>query len=180
MTGKVFSINIGKEKGKPKEMVKSAVFKVGYGIEGDAHAGSAESAGGAVGYGSAAAGGAGSGSRQVSLLSIEEIEKVEMAGSASRDIDFRPGIFAENITTEGIDLSKLKIGARLQVGESVVLKVTQIGKECHSACDIMQHVGSCIMPKQGVFASVEKGGVVSLHDRITLSRQKVLFSWLKT
>ncbi len=155
MTGKVFSINIGKEKGKPKEMVKSAVFKEGHGIEGDAHA----------------AGGA----RQVSLLSVEEIEKVE-AGSASRGIDFRPGIFAENITTEGIDLSKLKIGARLQVGESVILKVTQIGKECRSACAIMRHVGRCIMPKQGVFASVEKGGVVLLHDRITISRQKALFS----
>ncbi|MFH0940973.1 MAG: MOSC domain-containing protein [Candidatus Omnitrophota bacterium] len=160
MTGKVFSINIGKEKGKPKDMVKSAVFKEGYGIEGDVHAAG--------------------GGRQVSLLSIEEIEKVEMAGSASRDIDFRPGIFAENITTEGIDLSKLKIGASLQVGESVVLKVTQIGKECVSGCHIMQHVGRCIMPKQGVFASVENGGTVNLHDNITLSRQKVLFPWLKT
>jgi MOSC domain-containing protein YiiM len=159
MTGKVFSINIGKEKGKPKEMVKSAVFKESLGIEGDVHA----------------AGGA----RQVSLLSVEEIEKVE-AGSASRDIDFRPGIFAENITTEGIDLSKLKKDDMLRVGESVVLKVTQIGKECVSGCHIMQYVGRCIMPKQGVFAAVEKGGAVNLHDRVTLSKQKVFFSWLKT
>jgi len=159
MTGKVFSINIGKEKGKPKEMVRSAVFKVGYGIEGDVHAGG--------------------GARQISLLSIEEIEKVE-AGSASCDIDFRPGIFAENITTEGIELSKLKNGDMIQIGESVVLKVTQIGKECVSGCHIMKHVGRCIMPKQGVFASVEKGGAVLLHDRIMLLRQKVLFPWLKT
>lgn len=159
MTGKVFSINIGKEKGKPKDMVRFAVFKVGYGIEGDVHAGSR--------------------GRQVSLLSIEEIEKVE-AVSASKDIDFRPGIFAENITTVGVDLSKLKTGDMIHVGESVVLKVTQIGKECHSACDIMQYAGSCIMPKQGIFASVEKGGAVLLHDRITLLRQKALFSWLKT
>jgi len=160
MIGKVFSINIGKEKGKPKDMVKSAVLKEGLGIEGDVHAGV--------------------GARQVSLLSIEEIEKVEMAGSAPKDIDLRPGVFAENITTVGVELSKLKKGDMIHIGESVVLKVTQIGKDCHSGCDIMQHVGRCIMPKQGVFASVEKGGVVLLHDRITLSRQKALFPWSKT
>jgi len=159
MTGKVFSINIGKEKGKPKEMVKSAVFKEGRGVEDDVHATG--------------------GIRQVSLLSIEEIEKVE-ASSASRDMDLRPGIFAENITTAGIELSKLKTGDMIHIGQSVVIKVTQIGKECHSACAIMQRVGRCIMPKQGVFASVEKGGIVNLHDRVTLSRQKALFSWLKT
>lgn len=159
MKAKVFSINIGSQKGKPKEMVKSAIFKEGHGIEGDAHAG---------GVGDA-------GARQVSLLAIEEVEKVEAATGLS-DIDFRPGIFAENITTEGIDLSRLKIGDTLQLGESVILRVTQIGKECHSACDIMQHVGRCIMPKQGVFAEVQKGGVVKVYDRII---GKVKSSWLK-
>ena len=160
MTGKVFSINIGKEKGKPKDMVKFAIFQEGRGIEGDVHASG--------------------GGRQVSLLSIEEIEKVEMAGSASPDIDFRPGVFAENITTVGVELSKLKNGDTIQIGDSVVLKVTQIGKECVSGCHIMQHVGRCIMPKQGVFALVQNGGTVNLNDRITLSRQKALFPWLKT
>ncbi len=145
MTGRIFSINIGSEKGRPKDMVKSAVLKQGYGFEGDAHAGL--------------------GLRQVSLLSVEDIEAIE---NSDPSIDFRPGIFAENITTSGIDLSKIRIGQKFKIGEEAVLKIEQIGKDCHSGCAIMKETGTCIMPKRGIFASVEAGGMIKIGDRITV------------
>lgn len=153
MTGRVFSINISKEKGIPKEMVSSCILRAGFGIEGDAHAGS--------------------GKRQVSLLSIEAIEKFESEAS-KKGVEIRPGIFAENITTEGIALEKLKVGDRLSAGDNITLKVTAIGKECHSGCSITRSVGRCIMPKQGVFAEVEAGGALKIHDKIMRSRSRFL------
>ncbi len=140
-------------------MVEEGLLKEDYGLEGDVHAGS--------------------GDRQVSLLTIEEIEAAE-AACTSPDIDFRPGIFAENITTEGFDLSKVKVGDRLMIADSIILKVTQIGKECHSGCQITQHIGKCIMPRQGIFALVEKGGPVKVHDRIALQKQKSFYPWSRT
>ncbi len=145
MTGRIFSINIGRDKGKPKDVVSSASLKDDYGIEGDAHAGF--------------------GKRQVSLLAVEDIEAMEANFSS---IDFRPGIFAENITTSGICLSRVKIGDRFGLGGEVVLKVEQIGKSCHSGCAIMEEAGCCIMPKKGIFASVEKGGVIKSGDCIKI------------
>ena len=159
MTAKVFSVNISENKGEPKNMVKSAVLKEGHGFEGDAHAGE--------------------NSRQVSLLAVEEIEKLEDS-LQGKDIDLRPGIFAENITTEGIDLSNVKAGDKMNIGSDVILKVTQIGKECHAGCSILRKAGRCIMPKSGIFAQVEKGGIVRVGDRIALQKQNkhlnVLFS----
>jgi MOSC domain-containing protein YiiM len=149
MTAKIFSINISRHKGEPKNMVQSGVLKEGHGLEGDAHAGP--------------------GHRQVSLLAIEEIEKAEASGGVS-DIDFRPGIFAENITTEGFALSKVKAGDRLNIGSEAVLKITQVGKECHSGCSIMRATGHCIMPKSGIFASVEKGGLIKVYDPIVFQK----------
>lgn len=145
MLGRVFSINIGKKKGEGKEMVVFCLLKKGFGIEGDAHAGSGE--------------------RQVSLLSVESIEALENEVKPS-GVELMPGMFAENITTQGLDLLKLKIGERLNIGDKVVLKIVQIGKACHSGCGITKKIGRCIMPKQGIFASVETGGLIKIHDLI--------------
>ncbi|MFH0877421.1 MAG: MOSC domain-containing protein [Candidatus Omnitrophota bacterium] len=163
--GRVFSINISSQKGVPKDMVKVGVLRRDHGFEGDAHAGPA--------------------GRQVSLLAIEDIEKAEAAYRASgnpesaQGFEFRPGLFAENITTEGLDLSKLRLGDRLLLGDKAVLKVTQIGKVCRQPCSIGQRLGDCLMPKSGIFASVETEGSASARDTIRLIRNKSLL-WLKT
>jgi MOSC domain-containing protein YiiM len=133
-------------KGVGKTPVASAVFKVGIGLEGDAHAG-----GGPV--------------REVSLLAQESIAKMN---SESRS--FKPGDFAENITTSGIELASLPVGTRLRAGREVTLEITQIGKKCHSGCAIFKEVGNCIMPKEGVFARVITGGAISAGDDIQLLR----------
>ena len=145
--GRVFSINIGIEKGEPKSMISAGFLKEDHGFVGDCHAGP--------------------GIRQVSLLAIEEIEKVE---AGHPEVDFQPGIFAENITTEGLDLSKIRVGDRLLIGSEVTLKVTQIGKECRKGCSISRVVGDCIMPRQGIFAIVEKGGPIKTQDQIAFRR----------
>ena len=115
-----------------------------FGLEGDAHAGKWH--------------------RQVSLLAKESIAKAQ----GMRTDGLCHGVFAENLTTEGIELHTLPVGTRLQVGDKVVLEITQIGKECHDGCAIRELVGQCIMPKEGVFARVEKGGVVRAGDEITI------------
>jgi len=139
MEGKVLSVCISLEKGTKKEQVNSARLVPDWGIEGDAHAGHWH--------------------RQVSLLPIEEIDEMKKVIP-----DLKPGDFAENITTQGIDLDHIKIGDRIIVGEDIVLEVSQIGKECHSGCEIQKLTGECIMPKKGIFARVLKGGVVKRDD----------------
>ncbi len=99
--------------------------------------------------------------RQVSLLATESIDKMR-----SRGLELVPGDFAENLTTEGIDLHHLPIGTRLTVGDEVNLEISQIGKECHTACAIRRKVGECIMPEEGVFARVITGGTIKTGDRI--------------
>ena len=145
MEGKVLSVCISSEKGTKKREVNSASLIPDWGIEGDAHAGRWH--------------------RQVSLLSVEEINKMKR-----RIPDLMPGDFAENITTQGIDLDHIKIGDRIIVGEDIVLEVSQIGKECHSGCEIQKLTGECIMPKKGVFAKVLKGGVVKKDDSLEFKR----------
>ena len=125
-----------------KKNVGQSNLLVNLGLEGDAHAGFAH--------------------RQVSLLAIESIEKMVNMG-----LDVGPGDFAENITTQGIDLVNLPIGTRFKMGEAV-LKVTQIGKECHNRCAIYYQAGDCVMPKEGIFAEVLKGGEVKVEDTIEL------------
>jgi len=115
-------------------------LKQNHGILGDAHAGDWH--------------------RQVSLLAIESIHKMQKMG-----LDVDTGDFAENITTEGIDLVALPIGSRLRIGETL-LEVTQIGKECHTRCAIYHQVGDCVMPKEGAFAKVINDGVVAAGDSI--------------
>ncbi|HSH36639.1 MOSC domain-containing protein [Schnuerera sp.] len=141
MIGKVIDINISEKKGVVKKPIEKGVFIEDYGLEGDAHAGKWH--------------------RQVSLLGIESFKKVEQMGIE----DLNHGDFAENITTEGIILYELPVGTKLKIGETIQ-EVTQIGKECHSGCAISKKVGKCIMPKEGIFTKIIKGGVVKPGDSI--------------
>lgn len=138
---KVISINISEQKGVIKESVECAYLKIDFGLEGDAHGGNWH--------------------RQVSLLGIESFKKLEHQVA----VTLVPGIFAENITTEGIILYQLPVGTKLAIG-SVLMEVTQIGKECHSGCNIMKCTGQCVMPKEGIFAKVLKEGFIYPGDDI--------------
>ncbi len=148
--GEIAAISISKKKGIPKTNVPSAKIIENFGIEGDAHAGNWH--------------------RQVSLLPLESINKMREAGLPN----LRPGAFAENLTIEGIELNKLPIGTKMLVNEHVELEITQIGKECHSKCAIFYRVGDCVMPREGVFAKVLKGGNVSAGDPIEVIHSRVL------
>ena len=140
--GTIISLNISREKGVNKEPVERVELRVDHGMVGDAHAGDWH--------------------RQVSLLAEESIEFMRNKG-----LELEPGAFAENITTEGLDLAHLPIGARLGNGE-VVLEVTQIGKKCHHGCAIFKQVGDCIMPREGIFAKVITPGALRRGDRLDL------------
>ena len=130
------------EKGTKKEVVDTSFLKEDYGLVGDAHADCCTH-------------------RQVSLLAIESIAKMRELG-----FSVSPGDFAENLTTEGINLIALPVGTRLSVGSGIILEITQIGKECHAGCAIFRQVGKCIMPKEGVFARVIRGGLAKTGDKI--------------
>ncbi|GAB4442368.1 MAG: MOSC domain-containing protein [bacterium] len=134
MKGKIVSINICNKKSIRKKPVEEANLLEQLGIEGDAHAEG--------------------GIRQVSLLAKESIEKMQKLG-----LDVKAGDFAENLTTEGIDLLALPIGTKLKVGD-VLLEVSQHGKICHTKCNIYKTVGDCVMPKEGIFCKVLKGGKI--------------------
>ena len=88
----------------------------------------------------------------------------------SLGFDIGPGDFAENLTTEGIDLASLLVGTYVSVGKEVLLEITQIGKECHTGCAILRQIGKCIMPKEGVFAKVIRGGLVQAGDQIRMEK----------
>ena len=139
--GTIRAISVSEKKGTQKVNVPDAELEAEYGLVGDAHAGPWH--------------------RQVSLLGIESIEKMIAKGAK-----VSPGNFAENVTTEGIDLLKLSLGSRLRLGKSVELEVTQFGKECHSRCEIFQQVGDCVMPREGIFARVTKAGRIQVGDLI--------------
>lgn len=141
-SGKVLAICTSEKKGTLKSPVPQAEFKVDHGIVGDAHAGNWH--------------------RQISLLSFEKIEEFRTKGAK---IDF--GAFGENLVVSGFDLRNLPVGSQFVIGD-VLLEMTQIGKECHSHCAIYNQTGSCIMPTQGVFAKVLKGGIVKEGDEISL------------
>ena len=139
--GKIRAISISKERGTRKHNVPSAELKVAFGIEGDAHAANWH--------------------RQISLLAEESIAKARAKGASVSE-----GDFAENITTEGIDLRSLATGSKLRLGAAAEVEITQFGKECHSRCAIFQQVGDCIMPREGVFAKVTKPGRIKAGDTI--------------
>lgn len=143
LNAKVLSVNISETKGVIKTPLKEGLFIEEFGLEGDAHGGPWH--------------------RQVSLLGMESFEKMKAEGLK----DLVPGDFAENITTEGIILFELPIGTRLSIGETIQ-EVTQIGKKCHSGCEISQKVGKCVMPKEGIFTKIIKGGVVKAGDKIEI------------
>jgi MOSC domain-containing protein YiiM len=140
MTGSVLAVCVSEKKGERKTPVASVELRPEHGIVGDAHAGEWH--------------------RQVSLLAIESIRKMQKMG-----LDVDSGDFAENITTEGINLVALPVGSQLRIGETL-LEVTQIGKECHTRCAIYHQAGDCVMPKEGIFAKVISGGVVASRDAI--------------
>ena len=139
--GLIRAISISKEKGMQKVNVPEAGLRIDHGIVGDAHAGNWD--------------------RQISLLEIESIETMVAKGA-----NVSPGDFAENITTEGIDLSKLAIGNKLRLGAEVEIKITKFGKQCHGRCIIYDQIGDCIMPRRGVFAKVSREGSIRVGDII--------------
>jgi MOSC domain-containing protein YiiM len=143
-TGKVLAISVSERKGIPKSNIETAVLRPEWGIEGDAHAGNWH--------------------RQISLLAIESIEKMRAKG-----LNVRPGAFAENITTEFIDIPHLSIGDRVQIG-ATELEITQIGKECHARCAIFKAAGDCVMPREGIFARVLVGGPIRVGDPVQVTR----------
>lgn len=148
--GKVIAVCTSPEKGTQKTAVAEGNFIEDYGIEGDAHAGKWH--------------------RQVSLLSYDKIEVFRQRGARVEN-----GAFGENLVVEGIDFSALPVGTRLACG-NVVLEITQIGKECHHGCAIFQQMGDCIMPREGVFAKVIRGGKICPGDEMTCMERKIVVS----
>jgi MOSC domain-containing protein YiiM len=140
---KIVSIAISKKKGTRKVCIEEANVIKDHGLEGDAHAGPWH--------------------RQVSFLASESIEKAHQGG-----LEVTFGDFAENIATEGIDWLTVPLGTRLKLGDSVLVEITQIGKECHQKCAIYYQAGDCIMPREGIFARVLEGGRITNGDPIRL------------
>jgi MOSC domain-containing protein YiiM len=144
---KVVAVCKSEKKGEKKKDVGCGLLKEDFGLVGDAHS--------TAGW-----------HRQLSLLSMTSIAKMRKLGA-----EVGPGDFAENLTIEGSELvlHKLPIGQRLKVGDNILLEVTQIGKECHDHCAIFKQVGTCVMPKEGIFTRIIKGGEVKAGDQISLA-----------
>ena len=147
MSGEIYRISTSAETGDKKENVESAKLAEDFGIVGDAHAGSI---------------------RQVSLLPFEAFEEVR-----KQLPEIKPGDFAENITTLGLDTSSVSIGDWFTIGASVKLVITHIGKECHEDCYIREAVGDCIMPRLGLFARIATGGMIKVGDTIKWESRNV-------
>ncbi|HOV90479.1 MAG TPA: MOSC domain-containing protein [Syntrophorhabdaceae bacterium] len=148
MKGRIISVNISDNKGEKKHNVEKCRLIKDIGLENDAHAGFMH--------------------RQVSLLAIESIKKMR-----EKNLDVHPGDFAENITTEGIDLVSIPVGTLLKAGSNVTLRISQIGKVCHARCAIFQQTGDCIMPKEGIFAEVLEEGEIKVGDEIQILNDKI-------
>ncbi len=140
MIGTVLSVNLSKMKGVRKTPQEYIVLVENYGVQNDAHAGNWH--------------------RQVSMLSKSSIDKARSWG-----IEVSYGDFAENITVDGVDVWKLPLGTRVHIND-VVLEVTQVGKECHDRCAIAKLVGKCVMPVEGIFLKVLKGGTIRPGDKV--------------
>ena len=139
--GRIKAISVSEKKGMRKKNVPEAQLEADHGIIGDAHAGNWH--------------------RQISLLGYESISEVLAQG-----VIVSPGDFAENITTEGIDLKKIIVGNKILLGKDAKIEITQIGKKCHSECEIFKQLGDCIMPRDGLFAKVIKSGSIKTGDEI--------------
>ena len=144
-SGRIVAISVSKRKGIPKSNIDAVRLIENFGLEGDVHGGNWH--------------------RQVSFLALESIDCMRSKGLPN----LRPGAFAENITTEFIDIPNLSIGSRVQIGADAELEITQIGKECHDKCAIFFRVGDCVMPREGIFARVIKGGVIAVGDHVTVA-----------
>jgi MOSC domain-containing protein YiiM len=138
---RIVAVSISPKKGVKKTNILLGRLIENYGLENDAHAGDWH--------------------RQVSLLAVESISKIRGKG-----LDVNPGDFAENITTKCIKLWELPVGTRLKLGKDALVEVTQIGKECHDRCAIYKQVGDCVMPREGIFVKVLKGGTIGPSDGI--------------
>ena len=143
--GKVLAVNISEKKGTKKTNIKSCLLLRDFGLKDDAHGGPWH--------------------RQVSLLANESIEKMRAKG-----LKVGYGDFAENITTQGVDLVHLPIGTEIRIGDAVLVRVTQIGKECHERCAIYYQAGDCVMPREGIFAEVVNEGEVEVGDEIIIDQ----------
>jgi cyclic pyranopterin phosphate synthase len=141
----IVSVNISAEKGTKKHPVEEALLRRDHGIQGDAHAGNWH--------------------RQISLLAQESIDRMSALGAKG----LAPGIFAENITVRGLELHTLPVGTRLRLGNCEV-ELTQIGKECHHHCTVYRQLGRCVMPVEGVFAKVLKGGTLKAGDQVSVEQ----------
>ena len=145
MAGRVVDVCRSECKGVAKEAIAEGMLIAGCGLEGDAHAGQ--------------------GHRQLSLLVLDDIDEMRAQG-----LELEPGAFGENLIVDGIDLTQIGVGSRLQVGDAL-LEVSQIGKECHSRCAIFYTAGDCIMPRSGVFTTVVQGGIVRSGSPVTIERK---------
>lgn len=143
--GRILAVGVSRHKGERKTGIDTGRLLPDFGLETDAHAGHWH--------------------RQVSLLAIESIEKLREKG-----LDVGPGDFAENITTEGLELPVLPLGTRLLIGREAVCELTQIGKVCHDRCAIFKQAGDCVMPREGIFVRVLKGGTIRPGDRIEVMK----------
>lgn len=145
MTGEIVAVSVSEKRGMKKENVTSAELVENSGIKGDAHAGYEN--------------------RQISLLAIESINKMQ-----NDSINLNPGDFGENITTVGLNLLKLPVGSVLKIGKTAAVKITQKGKLCHSRCSIYDSVGDCVMPREGIFGIVVQGGLIAPGDSIEVEK----------
>ena len=141
MKGTIVAVCTSKRKGVRKRNAGEAELKADWGLVGDAHAAKWH--------------------RQVSLLAMESIDRMRTKG-----VNVGPGSFAENLTTQGLDLLSLSIGSRVRIGADVVLEITQHGKVCHDRCAIYKMAGDCVMPREGIFARVIEGGRVKVGNAI--------------
>jgi len=144
---RIIAVCRSEKKGSKKEAIGEGYLHQDYGLADDAHADCYSH-------------------RQVSLMAIESINRMRSMG-----FDVSPGDFAENLTTEGMEISSLPIGTEVHVGKEAIIEVTQIGKECHTGCAILHQIGKCIMPKEGVFAKVIHGGAVRAGDEIKIEKK---------
>ena len=149
--GKVVAVCVSSERGTQKQNVGSGRFVVGWGIEGDAHAGRWH--------------------RQVSMLGLDQI-----AAFNARGAGVEPGAFGENLVVEGFEFRALPVGTLLRCG-GVLLEITQIGKECHNHCEIYRRMGDCIMPREGVFARVLCEGVIRVGDEMAVEARQGVRPW---
>lgn len=154
LKGKILAVCISEKKHTPKKNVREGILKVNWGLMDDAHASK--------------------GRRQVSLLAKESIEKAKKLG-----LNASFGDFAENLTTCGLDLLKLKVGQKLKIGKNILVEVSQIGKECLKPCAIYYKIGDCIFPREGIFVKVIKGGKVKVQDTIEVIKNENRNSYSK-